>query len=274
MANSKPRSSTAKTNKIPVQGCPPVYTDQLYSTASERLSNNCYSYSLALLQHERGSKLQPGQLSGNSNAPVTCKALEPLVLRDGKQGGWIRSAEWGEKCPKGWYRICLLVSPGKKLNGGIDNNSSFQDYHFVRQNGSVMYSLKSGETLSSVAKRFRVPRKNVQCLGRPHCIIKRSGTWSHKRGLASGALLEDATGKDLIFDPRAANWDFQDYNYNKTCCCFFVKRRETQVGAVLADKKLVRERLEWARVHPDLRKTSSNNNKKNKSNQLNFTKKK
>lgn len=262
-----PKNQPASSNKIPVQGCPPVYTDQLYSTASERLSNNCYSYSLALLQHQRGSKLQPGELSGNSNAPVTCKALEPLVLRDGKRGGWIRAAGWDEKCPKGWYRICLLVSPGKKRTGGdgaSDPNSSGVDYHFVRQNGTVMYRLKSGETLTAVAKRFRVPRKNVQCLGRPHCLIKGSGTWSHKRGLASGALLEDATGKNLIFDPRESSWDFHDYNYNEACCCFFVKRRGSQAGAVQADKKLVQERLAWAKVHPDLKRASPQNLKNSK----------
>ena len=210
--------------KLPVSGSEPVFTFRPYGTTSGIVSANCYAYAM---QHALKSnfKLQPGDLSQspsdqreNTNLS-TCHPVQRLVLDDlvKKKTGCASSAT--KRCPAGFSKICLLLSK---------NN----DFHFLRQNGDVIYKVEPDETRATIARKFRVPMKKVVMYPKTgismapgKCVrVISANVWSHKRGLAFGPDLYDAKGH-LIFDPREANFDYGDLNYNKVCSFFCVRQK-------------------------------------------------
>lgn len=99
------------------------------------------------------------------------------------------------------------------------------DYHFIRQNGDVVYSIKPGDTQASIARKFRVPLARVK-IGRGNATARIVGAnvWSHKRGTAFGPDLTNARG-NLIFNPLQASFDYGSYNYKKHCGTFCVRQK-------------------------------------------------
>ena len=53
-------------------------------------------------------------------------------------------------CKKGYYKIMAFIDKGK-------------DYHWYKQNGSLLYRVSDGETRQSIARDLGVPATSVVC---------------------------------------------------------------------------------------------------------------
>jgi hypothetical protein len=206
-------------NKLPVSGSEPTFTRKPYGTPAGIVSGNCYPYSV---QHalKRNYKLQPGDLSkspGNFNLS-TCHPAKQRVIDDFVANGNGYETTACGTCCTGYAKIALLLSK--------DN-----DFHFLRQNGDIVYTVEHGETRTSIAKKFRVPVSSIVAYPKNatksmKCVrVISANVWSHKRGLAFPPEIYDAKG-NIIFDPRRANFDYGDLNYNKICSFFCVKQKK------------------------------------------------
>lgn len=201
-------------NKTPVSGSEPTATKEPFGTALGIRSNNCTAYSYQQYSTEPGFKLQPGNLAGlySDFSLKTCSPGTRRVLADLQQAKLGYQAEPDDRCKTGYSKIMLLLAPDA-------------DYHFIRQNGDVMYDVQPGQTLQSIAQLFRVPKKRVilSANGKTARVVK-ANVWSHKRGTAFGPELWDAKGQ-LIMDPRKSSFDYGDYNYRKYCSSFCIKQK-------------------------------------------------
>jgi hypothetical protein len=207
--------------KLPVSGSEPTFTYRPYGTPSGITSANCYAYAV---QHalKNNFKLQPGNLSkrpGDFDL-ATCHPAKQRVIDDFVERGTGYETTACGTCGPGYSKICLLLSK--------DN-----DFHFLRQNGDVIYRMGATETREGVAKKFRVPRANVVPYPRTgsvapgKCVrVIAANVWSHKRGLAFGPELVDARG-NIIVDPRYADFDYGDLNYDRICSFFCVRQKKT-----------------------------------------------
>lgn len=207
-----------------MSGSEPLFTDAFFGTPRGISSYNCYAYAINEHHGTPGYKLQPGDLSGQSSDldSSSCPALVGRVMDDNKRRG-IRPAKPGSKCPPGYYKIMSFQDPGR-------------DYHFYRQGNHIMYRMRAGDTIQTVARDLRVPLKSVVS-PTPHpktgdlVFVKGAGAFSHKQGLATGPLLRDARGR-TIPDPRTANRNYGDLNYTKFCGAMCVRARGTNAAPV------------------------------------------
>ena len=203
--------------KLPLSGSEPTCTRAPYSLKSTVPRNNCYSYAVQHLSRTgTPKKLQPGNLSGLEGVNFNLQTCHPAFTRVMKdlvatKRGYMTAME--TPCRTGFGKIALMLSRGN-------------DFHFIRQNGDVVYPVEAGETLQSIARKFRVPRANVTPLGTTMKKVRvvGAGVWSHKRGTAYPPTLYDAKGQ-VIFDPRKANFDYGYLNYNRYCSSFCVKQK-------------------------------------------------
>ncbi len=149
------------------QGCPgspqsgyePPYDPMRYNRDSNiRLSHNCYSYGMNVLDpmsaelcKKNGSCRryfhQPGALHGDRNAlnaaeRRSCAVVESLQKADNPT---IERTSFYGKCPKGKSKIALVVDPG-------------EDYHYYRQDADGMWSHKDG---SNKVKRFDALKRPI-----------------------------------------------------------------------------------------------------------------
>jgi len=198
--------------KLPVSGSEPTFTKAPFGTEKGIVSNNCMSYALQRLGRVPGHKLQPGNMSGYTTdfSLKTCHPAKQRVLDDVVKTGRGYETRANARCKTGYAKIMLLLS---KCN----------DFHFIRQNGDLVYTPLPGETPAIIAKKFRVKRSDVVTRGKTVRVLG-AGVWSHKRGTAFGPDLYDATGK-VIFDPRASNFRYGDLNYAKYCSSFCIKQK-------------------------------------------------
>jgi LysM repeat protein len=203
------------TNKLPVSGSEPTFTLKPFGTPVGIRSNNCTAYSYQMYSQRPGYKQQPGEVAGiYSDFPLSdCSAVKRRVEADlrVKNKGYFVKAD--DKCARGFAKIMLLLDPD-------------QDYHFIRQNGDVIYTMRPGDTLTSVARRFRVAVSQVLPIANNSRRVRvvRANTWSHKRGTAFGPELTNAKGQ-LIFDPRKSSFNYGAYNYNRYCGAYCVKQK-------------------------------------------------
>lgn len=204
-------------NKTPVSGSEPTCTKKPYGTKRGTISANCYQYAIQYASMKPYRKLQPGNLSGNEGVNFNLSSCHPAkkrVIQDivNKKRGYESTLD--TPCSKGFAKIALLLSK--------DN-----DFHFLRQNGDIMYIIEANETRESIAKKFKVPLENVRgkALKQGQKVrIVDANVWSHKRGTAFPPSLYDAAGK-VIFDPRKSNFNYGDLNYSKVCSAFCVKQK-------------------------------------------------
>lgn len=174
---------------------------------------NCYAFALNLKSRNLNRKLQPGEIAGvNGDAAASCSSLRALVKKDSERVN-IRPSSAGAKCPKGFYKIAGVVDPG-------------DDYHFLRQVRSVTFRARKTDTKASIARKFEVPVSSVR-LSRGLATVTRgsSGFWAHKRGLATGAIFQDARGR-VIKDPRNANMNYGNLDYSRFCGFHCVRSRK------------------------------------------------
>lgn len=218
------RTTHKNTGKLPVSGSEPTCTKAPFGTTKGTISANCYQYAIQYMPMVQYRKLQPGNLSGKTGidfALNTCHPAKKRVLEDivARKLGYEVNME--SPCAKGFSKIILQLAK---------NN----DFHFLRQNGDVLYPVENGETRESIAKKFRVPLEQVVLKNGaiPKKVFRRGQTirivdanvWSGKRGTAFPPSLYDAKG-NIIFDPRTANFNYGDLNYDKICSAFCVKQK-------------------------------------------------
>jgi len=212
-----------------------------------RHHDNCYDYAFGLNNIRAVNKDVPGNMAGNKAWGLTfktCDGIAKRVLEDYR--GLAYRCKPSDVPPPGYYKVMNFVAP----NGG--------DFHWYRQTDAVRYKTRAGDTVTGLARFFRVtptviraalakgtkPRsasngriantnRNLPVLNQ----MVRRGTgsvpvgkviqfpvklWSHKQGFATGPVLVDASGK-TITDPRKANRAYPGLNYSKFCSAYMVK---------------------------------------------------
>ena len=203
------------TKKLPLSGDEPTCTKAPFSLQATVPRNNCYAYAIQHLVREGNPyKLQPGNLSGKQGINFnlsTCTPTFQRVLEDLTATNSGYKEDICKPCKAGYGKIALVLSNGN-------------DFHFLRQNGDIIYPLESGETVETVAKKFKVPLKDVVKLTSKKVRVLGAGVWSHKRGTAFAPTLYDAKGQ-VIFDPRKADLNYGMLNYSKFCSTFCVKQK-------------------------------------------------
>lgn len=159
------------------QGCPgspqsgyePRYEPDRYNNdAIVRLSHNCYSYGMnvidplsAELCKKNGSCRQyfhqPGALHGDRNALNTAERREcPVVERLQKADNpSIQKTSFYHQCPTGSSKIALVVDPG-------------EDYHYYRQDANGMWSHKDGSNKVKQFDALKQPIVNPQLASRDY----------------------------------------------------------------------------------------------------------
>lgn len=210
--------NNALNQKIPTSGSEPTCTRKPYGTKRGTISANCYQYAIQKATLKPYRKLQPGNLSGNEGVNFSlsnCHPAKQRVIDDIVKKGNGCESTFDSACKPGFSKIALLLSK---------NN----DFHFLRQNGDVIYISEPNDTVTSIAKKFRVSLSNVGTkkitkTGQ-RVRVTRANVWSHKRGTAFPPTLYDAKGK-IIFDPRKASFDYGTLNYNKICSVFCVRQK-------------------------------------------------
>jgi hypothetical protein len=190
-----------------------TYTDLVYGSPRGIGNNNCYAYAIGHYRDAGGTKLQPGDLSpGRRRTDLNlqdCESLRRRVAAD--LGPDARSLRPGESCGEGWHAAHAYLDPGK-------------DYHWYRKHKDVLVRQPGGVRATSLARRLGVRRDQVEVPdpSASLALVRDAGLYSHKRGLATGPLLEDSCGKP-IRDPDAACKDYASLNYTKSCGGFCIR---------------------------------------------------
>lgn len=211
--------SLRTSKKMSVSGSEPTFTLKPYGTPTGIRSNNCTAYALQKFSRTPGYKLQPGELSKQYSdfSLSSCSQVVKRTTKDlavNKLGYRVKP---DARCEEGYAKIMLLLDPNT-------------DFHFLRQNGDVIYRTVRGDTRGSIAKKFRVPLRSVVTKSREpyrpgtQVRVVSANVWSHKRGTAFGPDLTNARG-DLIFDPRKSDFKYGNYDYDKFCAAFCVKQK-------------------------------------------------
>ena len=202
---------TSKKKKLPLSKSELPFTPYVYGSGTEKRSNNCYAFAIDWLERKNEKKLQPGELSKTLKKDddlTNPKTLKERVLADlatKKDGGYISTP--GAKCHEGYYKIMAFVSEG--------------DYHFYRQMGDAIVDT-NGKTINALARNTNVKKNQIDLpQNSDKALVKNSGLWAHKRGLAELAIT-DASEK-FIIDPRKADRNYGDgLNYSKYVATFCV----------------------------------------------------
>ena len=206
-ASSPERLSPSPAPRLPVSGSEPPYDalDPGYGTPRGRRNNNCYAYALTEVARAGARKLQPGNLSlggsggSGGNTSLSCVDLRRLALRDSPAShAYEERAE--VPCRAGYYKVMGFVAPGR-------------DFHWYKQNGDLVVRPGRAMRPTSLAEHLGVRREQVEASsgaalppGR-RVVVRDARLWSHKRGFATGPLLQDACGR-AIADPRRACRDY------------------------------------------------------------------
>ncbi len=213
---------------LPLSGSERKFVMGKWATPKGIQNNNCYAYAFGDYVAYRWQKSTPGNRSGRSNNGHTythCTELPNRVVSDNPTK--VYKAKADETCKKGYYKVMMFVSPGRS------NNYIRQgDFHFYKQHGVVEYKIKKGDTVASIAKFFKVPESRIRKAGPfkvGKLIVFKANVFSHKRGWATGPLLDDAKG-NIIIDPRKSSRAYPGINYEKYCSSFCVKESGVKVG--------------------------------------------
>lgn len=210
--------------RLPVSGSEDVFADVTYGAPRGRGNNNCYAWAIGDYRNRGGHKLQPGNLARvprRDEQPTTCAAISAAAAADLKGRSYRVDPE--RECRRGYYKIMAFV----------DANGS--DYHWYKQHRDLLITWPADgrwKTVADAAKALDVPAAAVYSPRMPPqpgdmLIVKDARLWSHKRGFATGPLLQDACGR-AIRDPRKAcrkyaNSTGEALDYSSFCGAMCVK---------------------------------------------------
>lgn len=229
-----------------------------------RHHDNCYDYAFGLNNMSSVNKNVPGNMSGNKAWGLTfqtCTGIAKRVLEDYK--GLAYRCTGNTPCKPGYYRVMNFVAKEG-------------DFHWYRQTTAVRYKIRAGDTVTGVAKFFRVTpmvirqamsratrptsasngrisnsRNNLSLLNafirQGHGVMPPGKViqfpvrlWSHKQGFATGPVLVDASGK-TITDPRRANRNYPGLNYSRFCSAYCVRAGAGRLALARSRKKKANE---------------------------------
>ena len=194
---------------LPLSGYEPTYFEGAWATNAGVKSNNCYDYSIGDYSNKRTTKSVTGdraRAQGNKDLKnrynqnyACCKDVLPGLLKDNPGKIYRESAEVA--CKPGYYKIMMFTGSSKDAS----------DFHFYRQNGDIIYAIRPGDTIYTLAAFFsmrprdiiRANNMNPQLVPGMMLYLPVRGLWSHKLGWATGPLLKDSCGKPIC-DPRKA----------------------------------------------------------------------
>jgi hypothetical protein len=252
-----------KLRALPLSGAEPEYSWDPWGTTG-RTHDNCYDYAFGSFSAKRTSKSVPGDRAGdlaNGLTFRTCSGVLKRVLED-NPGTVYHMKNPNAKCRPGYYKVMCFVAPSN------DFSNSTGDFHWYRQNSSIRYRIRGGDTVGGLAKFFRVKPdvikrallSKMKPLSLTNGMISNSNgdfrvlnknnemmiksslpigsiirfpvnLWSHKQGWASGPLLVDARGRTIV-DPRKADRSYKPgFHYTTFCSAFGVKRGMVTTGS-------------------------------------------
>lgn len=135
-------------NSMPLSGSEIDYEPNLWNSDTQNITQktNCYSYALNAIRNPNGSMetMQPGQSVGNFDylPDYNIEKLLKSINEDSfKYGFEFKSIGKYEACPKGSYKVALVVDNEKKF---FDKYK--YDYYWYRQNSDGSWSHKPGRT--------------------------------------------------------------------------------------------------------------------------------
>jgi hypothetical protein len=128
--------------RLPLSGYEPIFDPRDYSI----IGFNCYDYAIGY-QDKRNNKKPhnnkstPGGRNFTNNV-TRCAGLNKGILKDNPKA--IKKCSNPNKvCGRGYYKIMSFVSPGN-------------DFHFYRQVQTVRYKIAAGNTVTGLARYFKV----------------------------------------------------------------------------------------------------------------------
>lgn len=185
---------------------------------------NCYDYAIGDFEKYRNVKSTPGDRArmSSSNLKVSsCSDMRKRILRD-NPGNIYQCKNPDVVCRRGYYKIMNFVA------------SSGADFHFYKQVRGVKYKVKTGDTVASLSKYFKVtPVVIRKCapLTPGRVISFPCNLWAHKRGWGEIPILTDAKGKTMK-DPRKASRVYPGLNYDTFCGAYCVKANRAVSGSL------------------------------------------
>lgn len=206
--------------RLKLSGYEPIF--DLYPWIKSVNADNCYDYAIGDFEMYRNVKSTPGDragLSSNSFKVTSCKQLRQRILKDNKKTSYVCKNP-NKVCKRGYYKIMSFVSP----KGG--------DFHFYKQVKGVKHKVKTGDTVNTLSKYFRVKPNVIKKCGplKPGKTITISvNLWAHKQGWGAPPLMTDAKGKTIV-DPRKASRNYPGLNYSKFCNAFCIKLNKGRSG--------------------------------------------
>ncbi|RYF06395.1 MAG: hypothetical protein EOO40_09190 [Deltaproteobacteria bacterium] len=194
--------------QLPLSGSEPLLDMDQWAKPRAVRNHNCYAFGMDDYFNSAVPvpKQQPGDRSGANHTLFdlsTCEIVK-RILADNPGHVYKEAPE--RPCRQGFHKVFVFNDPNPKT----------EDFHFMRQVGDILYTLKPGETERSVARKFGLPASKVFRLRGGRLLLSATGLWAHKMGHATGALLEDSCGK-VIRDPRTACRTVGERNYTLNC---------------------------------------------------------
>lgn len=222
------RKQPKKNGQLPLSGYEPLFMEHPWGTPTGIRTANCYSYALDSWDPTRTQKAVPGDSAGIKEPLnyLNCKDLKKRVLADNPKH--VYTVKPTKPCKKGFFKTMMFID---------SKNPEDSDFHWFRQAKDVLYTVKQGDTLSSIAKFFKTtqtyikkhnPAMKLPLNPNDLLFIPDINVWSHKLGHATGALLTDSCGK-AIKDPRKSCRTFS-HTYDKFCGSYCVRRNKARTG--------------------------------------------
>ena len=137
---------------LPLSGYEPIFDPRDYSI----IGFNCYDYAIGY-QDKRNNKKPhnnkstPGGPNFRNNV-TSCNGLNKGILKDNPLA-IKRCSDPNKVCGRGYYKIMSFVSPGN-------------DFHFYRQIQTVRYKIAAGNTVTGLARYFKVSPSVIRAAAR------------------------------------------------------------------------------------------------------------
>lgn len=246
---------------LPLSGSERTFSWDPWGTAGV-VHDNCYDYAFGSYSSTRVAKSVPGnrsRIGANGLTFTTCTGIVQRVLSD-NPGNVYQMRNPNARCKPGYYKVMCFVAPSN------DFGNSTGDFHWYVQNKAVRYRIRQGDTVTKLARFFRVKKAaiidaarkyrfpvspndgkiatsnsnirlpNVKSTSREpslipgRIIIIPVNLWSHKQGHASGPLMIDASGRTIV-DPRKSNRSWRPgFHYTRFCSAYGVRLGYAKTG--------------------------------------------
>jgi hypothetical protein len=172
------RKKQAVPRGLPLSGAEPEYSWDPWGTTG-RTHDNCYDYAFGSFSANRRAKSAPGDHNNkhphNNVDYKRCDGIAKLVVGDNPNTVY-RMKNPNERCRPGYYKVMCFVAPSN------DYGEPYGDFHWYRQNSSIRYRIRGGDTLRGLAKFFKVKPEVITA-----ALLKKTAPLSNTNGLISNS---------------------------------------------------------------------------------------